>query len=73
MNNTLTISLAVVRKELGYPHSHTFNPWLKAFFGDKYNDKINEKIRSAGKLTLYKYIEIVSAFMLNYDEKKFNF
>lgn len=73
INQNVTFNIANTRKELGYPHPRTFNYWLKYFFDSKFDNKINEnKSKNSGKLTLFEYIEIVSAFILSYDEEKLN-
>ncbi|WP_336067388.1 hypothetical protein [Mesoflavibacter sp. CH_XMU1404-2] len=73
INQNVTFTLANTRKELGYPHPRIFNPWLNFFFDNKYKSRTLEKGRSAGKITLSEYVEIVSAFILSYDEKKLDF
>ncbi len=74
INQNVTFNIANTRKELGYPHPRTFNHWLQFFFDSKFDHKINEnKSRSSGKLTLFEYVEIVSAFILSYDEEKLDF
>lgn len=74
INKNVTFNLANTRKELGYPHPRTFNYWLKYFFDSKFENKINEnKSKNSGKLTLFEYIEIVSAFILSYDENNLDF
>jgi len=73
INQYVTFNIKNTRKELGYPHPRTFNYWLKYFFDSKFDNKINEnKSKNSGKLTLFEYIEIVSAFILSYDEEKLN-
>lgn len=73
INQNVTFNIANTRKELGYPHPRTFNYWLRYFFDSKFDNKINEnKSKNSGKLTLFEYIEIVSAFILSYDEEKLN-
>ncbi len=57
-------TLAITRRELGYPDQRYFNRWLKAFFGDKYLNKG----QSNGYLTLEEYLEIISAFLLTENE-----
>jgi len=73
INQNVNFTLANTRKELRYPDPRTFNPWLNFFFDDKYKSRTLEKGRNAGKITLSEYIEIVSAFILSYDEKKLDF
>ena len=74
INQNVTFNIANTRKELGYPHPITFNYWLKYFFDSKFDNKLNEnKSKNSGKLTLFEYIEIVSAFILSYDEEKLKF
>jgi len=73
IGKNLKLTLASTRKELGYPDPRTFNPWLNVFFGGKYEARAKETGRSAGVISLFEYIEIVSAFMLSYDEHKLDF
>ncbi|ARV14826.1 hypothetical protein [Polaribacter sp. SA4-12] len=73
VNENTVFTLAQTRKELGYPDPRTFNPWLEVFFDNKYDKRILEKGRNAGKISLLEYLEIISAFMLSYDESKFDF
>lgn len=73
IKENVTFTLAQTRRELGFAHPRTFNPWIKAFFGNKYEDKLTEKGRSAGILTFDEYLEIVSSFMISYNEKKLDF
>lgn len=63
----LKLSLSKTREELGYPDQRTFNKWLKVFFGDKYLNRG----KTNGRISLEEYIEIVSAFMLSYNEEDF--
>ncbi len=73
INQYVTFNIKSTREELGYPHPRTFNYWLNYFFDSKFEKKINEnKSKNSGQLTLYEYIEIVSAFILSYDEEKIN-
>lgn len=73
INQNVHLNLANTRKELGYPHPRPFNYWLKYFFDSKFDNKINQKnSKNSGKLTLFEYIEIVSAFIISYDEDKLN-
>ncbi|MAX71246.1 MAG: hypothetical protein CMC76_09125 [Flavobacteriaceae bacterium] len=74
INENVIFNLANTRKELGYPDPRPFNYWLKFFFQGKYNDKINEgNSKNSGKLTLFEYLEVVSAFLLSYDEGKIDY
>lgn len=73
INQNVNFNLANTRKELGYPHPRIFNPWLNFFFNNKYKSKTEETGKNAGRITLTEYIEIVSAFILSYDEDKLNF
>lgn len=74
INENVIFNLANTRKELGYPDPRPFNDWLKFFFQGKYNDKINEgNSKNSGKLTLFEYLEVVSAFLLSYDESKIDY
>lgn len=67
LEEKLKLSLKKTREELGYPDSRTFNKWLSVFF----NDKFANRGENNGRITLQEYIEIVSAFMLSYDEASF--
>ncbi|OAD45904.1 hypothetical protein [Polaribacter atrinae] len=69
LEKKLQLSLSKTRKELGYQDQRTFNKWLSVFFEDKYANRGGQN----GKISLKEYIEIVSAFMLSYDEESFNF
>jgi hypothetical protein len=69
LDKTLKLSLSKTRKELGYPDQRTFNTWLSYFFEEKFSNRG----KNNGRISLSEYIEIVSAFMLRYDEKAFNF
>ncbi len=75
INTNLKLSLSSTRKELGYPDQRTFDKWLVCFFkvDNPHSDKLKHKFSYLGKkngyLSLDQYIEIVSAFMLSYDEK----
>jgi len=74
INKNVSFNLANTRKELGYPDPRPFNYWLNFFFQGKYNDKINEgNSKNSGKLTLFEYLEVVSAFLLSYDESKIDY
>ncbi|MBU2940824.1 hypothetical protein KO494_14845 [Lacinutrix sp. C3R15] len=73
INQNVNFNLANTRKELGYKHPRIFNPWLNFFFNNKYKSKTEETGKNAGSITLFEYIEIVSAFILSYDEDKLNF
>lgn len=74
IDENVIFNLANTRKELGYPDPRPFNYWLKFFFQGKYNDKINEgNSKNSGKLTLFEYLEVVSAFLLSYDEGKIDY
>lgn len=63
----LKLSLSKAREELGYPDQRTFNKWLKVFFEDKYLNRG----KTNGRISLEEYIEIVSEFMLSYNEETF--
>ncbi|WP_431137507.1 hypothetical protein [Psychroserpens mesophilus] len=71
-------TLASTRKELGYPDPRTFNQWLYCFFKEDHpNEGVpKHKYSSLGEKNGYlnfdEYLEIVSAFMLTYDETTFN-
>jgi hypothetical protein len=69
LEKKLQLSLSKTREELGYPDQRTFNKWLTVFLGDKFS---NHGKRN-GSINISEYVEIVSAFMLSYDEDKFNF
>ena len=73
INKNVNFNLANTRKELGFKHPRIFNPWLNFFFNNKYESKTEETGKNAGNITLLEYIEIVSAFILSYDEDKLNF
>lgn len=73
INKSVNFNLANTRKELGFNHPRIFNPWLNFFFNNKYESKTKETGKNAGNITLLEYIEIVSAFILSYDEDKLNF
>lgn len=74
INHNVNLNLANTRKELGYPDPRTFNHWLKFFFDSRFEIKLSEnKSKNSGQITLFEYLEIVSAFILSYDEKKLNF
>lgn len=73
INQNVNFNLANTRKELGFPHPRIFNPWLNFFFNNKYKSKTEETGKNAGSITLLEYIEIVSAFIISYEEDKLNF
>jgi hypothetical protein len=73
INQNVNFNLANTRNELGYKHPRIFNPWLNFFFNNKYKSKTEKKGKNAGRITLFEYIEIVSAFILSYDEDELNF
>ena len=69
LERKLKLSLSKTRKELGYIDQRTFNKWLSYFFEDKFS----KQGKKNGRITLSEYVEIISAFMLSYDEEVFNF
>lgn len=74
INKNVDFNLANTRRELSYPDPRPFNYWLKFFFDGRYDHKINEgNSKNSGKLSLFEYLEIVSAFLLSYDETKIDY
>jgi hypothetical protein len=73
-------TLKKTREELGYPDSRTFNPWLIAFFDDKYvtctgktkSGKPSYKSKNKGYINFNEYLEIVSMFLLSENEEYFD-
>ncbi len=77
---TTKYTLKQTREELGYPDSRTFNPWLIAFFDDKYvtctgktkSGKPSYKSKKRGYINFNEYLEIVSMFLLCENEDYFD-
>lgn len=77
---TTRYNLKQTREELGYPDSRTFNPWLIAFFDDKYvtcrgktkSGKPSYKSKKRGYINFNEYLEIVSMFLLCENEDYFD-
>jgi DNA-binding MarR family transcriptional regulator len=67
------ITLKKTREELECENQRTFEKWLLIFFGEGYPvgyHKFSDKGANNGYINLSEYIEIVSAFLLSYDEEK---